>query len=181
MSTKGRHHGRTHYKEANTKSILTTVTMAPSVTDKQCEVVLVGCGAPLRGMGWYHAVQLLGGECPSAVLCYVVEPWFMGTSSRCCSSIANNIPLSLTVPTHSLQAPAPVAQAVLSLRNSKRRRRKRMASSSTSLLRNSLLSPRAASEWRSFPDAQRTTPDSSEKPLRLDAPPFTWKSPEPPL
>lgn len=28
----------------------------------------------------YHAVQLLGGECPSAVLCYVVEPWFMGTS-----------------------------------------------------------------------------------------------------
>jgi predicted dehydrogenase len=32
-------------------------------------------------MGWYHAVQLLGGECPSAVLCYVVEPWFMGAGA----------------------------------------------------------------------------------------------------
>lgn len=30
----------------------------------------------------YHAVQLLAGECPSAVLCYVVEPWFMGKSFR---------------------------------------------------------------------------------------------------
>lgn len=44
----------------------------------QTEVVLVGCGCPLRGMGWYHAVQLLGDECPSAKLCFVVEPWFMG-------------------------------------------------------------------------------------------------------
>lgn len=25
----------------------------------QSEVVLVGCGAPNRGMGWYHAVQML--------------------------------------------------------------------------------------------------------------------------
>ena len=25
----------------------------------QAEVVLVGCGAPNRGMGWYHAVQML--------------------------------------------------------------------------------------------------------------------------
>ena len=35
--------------------------MAPQATpsDKQAEVVLVGCGAPLRGMGWYHAVQML--------------------------------------------------------------------------------------------------------------------------
>jgi len=52
--------------------------MAPQTESNQCEVVLVGCGAPLRGMGWYHAVQLLGNECPSAKLCYVVEPWFMG-------------------------------------------------------------------------------------------------------
>jgi predicted dehydrogenase len=44
----------------------------------QTEVVLVGCGCPLRGMGWYHAVQLLGDECPSAKLCFIVEPWFMG-------------------------------------------------------------------------------------------------------
>jgi len=42
------------------------------------EIVLVGCGCPLRGMGWYHAVQLLGGECPSGKLAYIVEPWFMG-------------------------------------------------------------------------------------------------------
>eukprot|EP00571_Detonula_confervacea_P015420 CAMPEP_0172305802 /NCGR_PEP_ID=MMETSP1058-20130122/7022_1 /TAXON_ID=83371 /ORGANISM="Detonula confervacea, Strain CCMP 353" /LENGTH=385 /DNA_ID=CAMNT_0013017511 /DNA_START=24 /DNA_END=1181 /DNA_ORIENTATION=- len=44
----------------------------------QAEVVLVGCGAPNRGMGWYHAVQMLEGRCPSASLDYVVEPWFLG-------------------------------------------------------------------------------------------------------
>ena len=44
----------------------------------QAEVVLVGCGCPLRGMGWYHAVQMLGGECPSAKLNHIVEPWFLG-------------------------------------------------------------------------------------------------------
>lgn len=42
------------------------------------EIVLVGCGCPLRGMGWYHAVQLLGGKCPSAKLTHVIEPWFLG-------------------------------------------------------------------------------------------------------
>mmetsp|Transcript_10974 Transcript_10974/g.10489 ORF Transcript_10974/g.10489 Transcript_10974/m.10489 type:complete len:371 (-) Transcript_10974:113-1225(-) len=47
----------------------------------QAEVVLVGCGCPLRGMGWYHAVQMLGNECPSAKLCHVVEPWFMGAGA----------------------------------------------------------------------------------------------------
>ena len=25
----------------------------------QAEVVLVGCGAPNRGMGWYHGIQML--------------------------------------------------------------------------------------------------------------------------
>jgi len=44
----------------------------------QAEVVLVGCGAPNRGMGWYHAVQMLEGRCPSASLDHVVEPWFLG-------------------------------------------------------------------------------------------------------
>jgi len=44
----------------------------------QAEVVLIGCGAPNRGMGWYHATQMLEGRCPSASLDYVVEPWFMG-------------------------------------------------------------------------------------------------------
>jgi hypothetical protein len=52
--------------------------MAPTVGENQAEVVLIGCGAPLRGMGWYHAVQMLGNECPSAKLCYIVEPWFLG-------------------------------------------------------------------------------------------------------
>lgn len=49
-----------------------------SESKAQAEVVLVGCGCPLRGMGWYHAVQMLGGECPSAKLTHIVEPWFLG-------------------------------------------------------------------------------------------------------
>jgi len=52
-----------------------------TTTEDQAQVVLVGCGCPLRGMGWYHAVQMLGGECPSAKLCHVVEPWFMGAGA----------------------------------------------------------------------------------------------------
>jgi len=49
--------------------------------DGQAEVILVGCGAPNRGMGWYHAVQMLEEKCPSASLDYVVEPWFMGAGA----------------------------------------------------------------------------------------------------
>jgi hypothetical protein len=52
--------------------------MVAEAGDKQCEVVLVGCGAPKRGMGWYHAVQMLNDKCSSAKLCFIVEPWFMG-------------------------------------------------------------------------------------------------------
>ena len=33
-------------------------------------------------MGWYHAVQMLGNECPSAKLCHIVEPWFMGAGAN---------------------------------------------------------------------------------------------------
>jgi len=44
----------------------------------QAEVILVGCGAPNRGMGWYHAIQMLEGRCPSASLDFVIEPWFLG-------------------------------------------------------------------------------------------------------
>ena len=54
------------------------VKMVAEAGPGQCEVVLVGCGAPKRGMGWYHGEQLLKGKCPSAKLCFVVEPWFMG-------------------------------------------------------------------------------------------------------
>lgn len=48
----------------------------------QAEVVLVGCGAPNRGMGWYHAIQMLEGRCPSASLDFVVEPWFLGAGKE---------------------------------------------------------------------------------------------------
>lgn len=48
---------------------------------KQCEVVLVGCGCPLRGMGWYHAVQLLDDRSPSCKMSHIVEPWFMGAGA----------------------------------------------------------------------------------------------------
>ncbi|GMI05032.1 hypothetical protein TrVE_jg8196 [Triparma verrucosa] len=45
-------------------------------------VILVGCGCPLRGMGWYHAVQLLEGQCPSGKLVAIVEPWFLGAGAE---------------------------------------------------------------------------------------------------
>lgn len=37
-------------------------TMMMKAKVGQAEVVLVGCGAPNRGMGWYHAVQMLEGR-----------------------------------------------------------------------------------------------------------------------
>jgi hypothetical protein len=52
--------------------------VAPQASAGQAEVVLMGCGAPNRGMGWYHAEQMLRGDVPSAKLCYVVEPFFLG-------------------------------------------------------------------------------------------------------
>merc|ERR1719453_1133679 len=47
-------------------------------TSKKRDVVLVGCGVPKRGMGWYHGKQMLEGEVPSATMTAVVEPWFLG-------------------------------------------------------------------------------------------------------
>jgi predicted dehydrogenase len=60
------------------KKLFTKSTMPAEAGDGQCEVVLVGCGAPKRGMGWYHAEQLMKNKCPSAKLCFIVEPWFLG-------------------------------------------------------------------------------------------------------
>ena len=40
------------------------------------DVVLVGCGCPKRGMGWYHLTQLL--EMPNVVMKAVVEPFYLG-------------------------------------------------------------------------------------------------------
>jgi predicted dehydrogenase len=51
-------------------------------TSKQASVVLVGCGAPLKSMGWYHAMQLLDGRVPSATLKYVVEPFYESEAGR---------------------------------------------------------------------------------------------------
>lgn len=39
------------------RAVSTTSTMYADAG--QAEVILVGCGAPNRGMGWYHAVQML--------------------------------------------------------------------------------------------------------------------------
>jgi len=59
-----------------------TNTLSMSAGEGQAEVVLVGCGAPNRGMGWYHGIQLIEDKCPSASLDYVVEPWFMGAGAE---------------------------------------------------------------------------------------------------
>jgi len=67
----------TFTRAASTSTFSRSLAMK-AATDGQAEVVLVGCGAPNRGMGWYHAVQMLEDKCPSASLDYVVEPWFMG-------------------------------------------------------------------------------------------------------
>jgi hypothetical protein len=39
-----------------------TLVRGLAASPGQAEVVLVGCGAPNRGMGWYHAVQMLEGR-----------------------------------------------------------------------------------------------------------------------
>mmetsp|Transcript_47786 Transcript_47786/g.101547 ORF Transcript_47786/g.101547 Transcript_47786/m.101547 type:complete len:367 (+) Transcript_47786:43-1143(+) len=46
-------------------------------------VVLVGCGAPLKSMGWYHATQILHeGSDIAASLDFIVEPWFMSEAGK---------------------------------------------------------------------------------------------------
>jgi predicted dehydrogenase len=42
------------------------------------EVTVVACGAPKRGMGWYHCKQLLDGRVEGAKLANIVEPFFLG-------------------------------------------------------------------------------------------------------
>ncbi|GMH58474.1 hypothetical protein TrST_g1022 [Triparma strigata] len=50
-------------------------------TVKTAEVILVGCGAPDKGMGWYHAVQMLDGKVPSSNLTSIIEPYFLGAGA----------------------------------------------------------------------------------------------------
>ena len=46
-------------------------------------IVLVGCGAPRKSMGWYHAIQLLAFEDSNGGrLEYIVEPWFMSEAGK---------------------------------------------------------------------------------------------------
>ena len=53
------------FTKSNNSSFLLRRSLAAKAG--QAEVVLVGCGAPNRGMGWYHAVQMLEGR-------YVILP-----------------------------------------------------------------------------------------------------------
>mmetsp|Transcript_25357 Transcript_25357/g.53573 ORF Transcript_25357/g.53573 Transcript_25357/m.53573 type:complete len:365 (-) Transcript_25357:66-1160(-) len=59
----------------------------------EVSVVLVGCGAPLKSMGWYHATQILHDDYKIAArLDFIVEPWFMseaGKSSPGAAEFAN--------------------------------------------------------------------------------------------
>lgn len=45
---------------------------------KDVDMVIVGCGVPKRGMGWYHCTQLLKNEIDSGYLSAIVEPYFLG-------------------------------------------------------------------------------------------------------
>lgn len=45
------------------------------VKGEALDIVLVGCGMPKRGMGWYHLTQLL--DMPNANMSAVVEPFFL--------------------------------------------------------------------------------------------------------
>lgn len=46
-------------------------------TSGEVDVVVVGCGIPKRGMGWYHLTQLL--DMPKVNVRGVVEPFFMNS------------------------------------------------------------------------------------------------------
>ena len=48
---------RQAFRPQQTRAI--SSTLLRYAEEGQAEVVLVGCGAPNRGMGWYHAVQML--------------------------------------------------------------------------------------------------------------------------
>jgi predicted dehydrogenase len=57
------------------KMVKETNEIVNRVEGDALDVVLVGCGVPKRGMGWYHLTQLL--DMPNANVTAVVEPFFM--------------------------------------------------------------------------------------------------------
>ena len=67
-------------RECDSESLADVLRLCGGQT-ATCDVVLVGCGVPKRGMGWYHAKQMLEGDVPSAKLTAVVEPWFLGAGA----------------------------------------------------------------------------------------------------
>ncbi len=51
-------------------------------TKRKLDVVVVGCGLPKKGMGWFHLNQLL--EMPNANVTAIVEPFFL--NQKLCSN-----------------------------------------------------------------------------------------------
>ncbi len=67
---------------SNTLDLTNALAATKPAPTKAADVWLVGCGAPKRGMGWYHAQQLLDdNSVPSGRLAAVVEPWFLGAGA----------------------------------------------------------------------------------------------------
>eukprot|EP00629_Pelagomonadales_sp_RCC1024_P012041 CAMPEP_0119261510 /NCGR_PEP_ID=MMETSP1329-20130426/1552_1 /TAXON_ID=114041 /ORGANISM="Genus nov. species nov., Strain RCC1024" /LENGTH=386 /DNA_ID=CAMNT_0007261075 /DNA_START=116 /DNA_END=1276 /DNA_ORIENTATION=- len=62
----------------SSRSQLARSRLAMSAVEEKANYAIVGCGLPARGMGWFHGLQLVEGECASARLTDVVEPWFLG-------------------------------------------------------------------------------------------------------
>jgi len=65
-----------------------TLKVAEYLTKKALQIfapkvgfVIIGCGLPERGMGWYHGKQILDGDIPHAALAAVVEPYFLGAGA----------------------------------------------------------------------------------------------------
>ena len=57
------------------KNEVKEVKLSNIVKGDSLDVVIVGCGMPKRGMGWYHLIQLL--DMPNANMTAVVEPFFL--------------------------------------------------------------------------------------------------------
>jgi predicted dehydrogenase len=55
-----------------------TDQLVNTVGDKALDVIVVGCGLPKRGMGWYHLIQLL--EMPNSNVTAIVEPFFLNAA-----------------------------------------------------------------------------------------------------
>jgi len=70
--------GHTSYLLSAARPSATSRRCSIVAAEATCDVICVGAGVPKRGMGWYHAKQILDGDTPSASLSAVVEPWFLG-------------------------------------------------------------------------------------------------------